>query len=75
MNSDKERRSIVFFVCPKGDKEVRPTEDLVNKEGSRIYPDFTWSDLMGFTLKHHRPDAATLPAFVEWLASSKSSNS
>ncbi|KAJ0097825.1 hypothetical protein Patl1_27988 [Pistacia atlantica] len=74
VHSDKERRSMVFFVCPKDDKKVRPPQDLVNKEGSRIYPDFTWSDLMGFTLKHYRPDAATLPAFVQWFISSKSSN-
>ncbi|XP_002527163.2 gibberellin 20 oxidase 1-D [Ricinus communis] len=74
LNRERERRSLVFFVCPKEDKVVRPPQDLVCREGPRKYPDFTWSDLLEFTQKHYRADAATLQSFIQWLLSSKPSN-
>ncbi|KAG6717090.1 hypothetical protein I3842_04G080400 [Carya illinoinensis] len=76
VNRDKERRSLVYFVCPREDKVVRPPKDLVCGElGTlRNYPDFTWSDLLEFTLNHYRADVATLQSFIQWLVSSKPSN-
>ncbi|XP_011022922.1 PREDICTED: gibberellin 20 oxidase 1-D-like [Populus euphratica] len=73
VNRDSGRRSLVFFVSPKEEKVVRPPRDLVSREGQRIYPDFTWSDLLEFTQKHYRADVATLQSFIQWLLSSKSS--
>ncbi|KAB1210536.1 Gibberellin 20 oxidase 2 [Morella rubra] len=71
VNRDKERRSLVFFACPREDKVVRPPEDLVSEERPRKYPDFTWSDLLEFTQKHYRADVATLQSFIHWLLSAK----
>ncbi|KAI4337878.1 hypothetical protein L6164_016245 [Bauhinia variegata] len=67
VNSCKERRSMTFFLCPKEDKVVRPPEDLVVREGTRKYPDFTWSDLLDFTQKYYRADEATLQNFTKWF--------
>ncbi|XP_057984700.1 gibberellin 20 oxidase 2 isoform X2 [Hevea brasiliensis] len=71
VNREREKRSLVFFVCPKEDKVVRPPQDLVCREGPRKYPDFTWSHLLEFTQKHYRADVATLQSFIQWLRSSK----
>ncbi|KAK6922793.1 Isopenicillin N synthase-like, Fe(2+) 2OG dioxygenase domain [Dillenia turbinata] len=72
VNKQRERRSLVFFVCPKADKAVRPPQDLIcRSEGPRRYPDFTWSDLLEFTQKHYRSDVTTLQCFIQWLLSSK----
>nr|ABQ52488.1 GA 20-oxidase [Paeonia suffruticosa] len=73
VNRESERRSLVFFVCPKEDKVVRPPQDLVGREVPRKYPDFTWSDLFEFTQKHYRADVTTLQSFFQWLLSSKPS--
>ncbi|XP_075512660.1 gibberellin 20 oxidase 2-like [Primulina tabacum] len=67
VNKDKTRRSLVFFVNPKEDKKVRPPEDLMRREETSKYPDFTWSDLRDFTQNHYRADTATLQNFVQWL--------
>lgn len=67
VNREKARRSLVFFVCPREDKVVRPPEDLVSKEGTRKYPDFTWSEFLEFTQNHYRTDVATLQNFINWL--------
>ncbi|KAJ8765316.1 hypothetical protein K2173_012013 [Erythroxylum novogranatense] len=67
VNRERERRSLVFFVSPKEDKVVRPPQDLVCREVTRKYPDFTWSDLLEFTQKHYRADVATLQSFIQWL--------
>ncbi|KAL5840024.1 hypothetical protein ACOSQ4_012632 [Xanthoceras sorbifolium] len=69
VNSETVRKSFAFFVSPKEDKVVKPPEDLVSRDGSRKYPDFTWSDLLEFTQKHHRADTGTLKSFVEWSLS------
>ncbi|KAK7410643.1 hypothetical protein VNO78_01591 [Psophocarpus tetragonolobus] len=74
VNKYKERKSLAFFLCPKEDKLVRAPDDIVGMDGTRKYPDFTWSDLLLFTQKHYRADQATLPNFVEWLQSSKATN-
>ncbi|KAL5840026.1 hypothetical protein ACOSQ3_012691 [Xanthoceras sorbifolium] len=71
VNTETERRSLVFFVSPKEDKVVRPPQDLVcGEDQQRKYPDFTWSDLMQYTQKHHRVDGDTLKCFVDYLMSS-----
>ncbi|KAF3440628.1 hypothetical protein FNV43_RR18912 [Rhamnella rubrinervis] len=69
VNREKARKSLVFFVCPREDKVVRPPEDLVSRDddGTRKYPDFTWSDLLDFTQNHYRTDVATLQTFINWL--------
>ncbi|XP_028781539.1 gibberellin 20 oxidase 2-like [Neltuma alba] len=67
----RERRSMAFFVCPKPDKVVRAPQDLVLRDGSRLYPDFTWSDYLLFTQSFHRADHSTLHHFIPWLLSSK----
>jgi len=71
VNSYNERKSLAFFLCPREDKVVRPPEDLVRLDGTRKYPDFTWSDLLQFTQKHYRADEATLQNFTKWLLSSE----
>ncbi|KAI9097609.1 hypothetical protein K1719_025380 [Acacia pycnantha] len=65
----KERRSLAFFVCPKQDKLVRAPHDLVLSDGGRLFPDFTWSDLLLFTHSFYRADHSTLPHFSRWLLS------
>ncbi|GMJ03841.1 gibberellin 20 oxidase 2 [Hibiscus trionum] len=71
VNKERERRSLVYFVCPKEDKVVRPPQDLMSRSGeTREYPDFTWSDLLDFTQNHYRADVATLQSFFPWLLSS-----
>lgn len=75
VNRERERRSLAFFVCPKEDKVVRPPRDLICRDGTRKYPDFTWSDLLEFTQNHYRADVATLQSFVHWLLSCKTISS
>jgi len=71
VNKYKERRSLAFFLCPKEDKVVRAPEDIVRRDGTKQYPDFTWSNLLEFTQKYYRSDEATLQNFTKWLLSSK----
>ncbi|PKI79427.1 hypothetical protein CRG98_000174 [Punica granatum] len=70
VHRERERRSLVYFACPREDKVVRPPPDLVCREGVRQYPDFTWSDLLHFTQSHYRADVATLESFFQWFLSS-----
>ncbi|KAI6691810.1 hypothetical protein NL676_019520 [Syzygium grande] len=69
VNRERERRSLVFFVCPREDRIVRPPADLLgtDMEVPRKYPDFTWSELLEFTQNHYRTDVATLQSFIHWL--------
>ncbi|KAL6296319.1 hypothetical protein ACE6H2_004461 [Prunus campanulata] len=70
VNSQKERRSMAFFLCPRDDKVVKPPEDLLRIEGmTRKFPDFTWSDFLRFTQYNYRPDETTLQKFSNWLLS------
>jgi len=62
---------LAFFLCPKEDKVVRAPEDIVRRDGTKQYPDFTWSNLLEFTQKYYRADEATLHNFTKWLLSSK----
>ncbi|KAK7318424.1 hypothetical protein RJT34_03125 [Clitoria ternatea] len=70
-NQEVVRRSLSFFLCPKGDRAVKPPENLLGNEEERNFPDFTWLDLYEFTQKHYRVDGATLQGFVSWLRASK----
>ncbi|KAK2445053.1 gibberellin 20 oxidase [Trifolium repens] len=70
VNKYIERRSLVFFVCPRKDRVVRPPQNLLTKNEARKYPDFTWSSLYEFTQKHYRADVATLQSFFQWHSSS-----
>ncbi|KAI5355774.1 hypothetical protein L3X38_008669 [Prunus dulcis] len=76
VNSHKERRSLVFFMCPRADKVVKPAEELVRKGegGTRKFPDFTWSDLLEFTQNHYRVNETTLENFTDWFLSADRSN-
>ncbi|RDX95966.1 Gibberellin 20 oxidase 2, partial [Mucuna pruriens] len=67
VNEKVERKSLTFFMNPKGDKTVKPPNNLFENEEERKYPDFTWAQLYEFTQKRHRADADTLPLFVSWL--------
>ncbi|XP_057731607.1 gibberellin 20 oxidase 2-like [Arachis stenosperma] len=71
VNRYKERRSLAFFLCPKEDKILRPPQDILRIDGTKHFPDFTWSDLLLFTQKHYRADEATLHNFTNWFLSSK----
>lgn len=74
MNRYKERKSLTFFMCPRGDKVVRPPQDLVLAVGTRKYPDFTWSQFLDFTQKNYRVDEFTLQHFSNWISASKPLN-
>jgi isopenicillin N synthase-like dioxygenase len=76
VHRERERRSLVFFLCPREDRVVRPPPRLLlavaareqqQEQPRRRYPDFTWADLARFTQRHYRADAGTLDAFARWL--------
>ncbi|GAU25381.1 hypothetical protein TSUD_70340 [Trifolium subterraneum] len=74
VSNELERKSLTFFLNPRGDKTVSPPKELLEKEESRKYPDYKWNDLYKFTQKTRRVDANTLDSFVAWQQSSKPSN-
>uniref|UniRef100_A0A251UZN8 Putative isopenicillin N synthase-like protein n=1 Tax=Helianthus annuus TaxID=4232 RepID=A0A251UZN8_HELAN len=74
VNSLSPRLSLVFFLCPKGDRELKAPQELVEKDGKKEYPDFTWGEFLQFTQKNHRADENTLQLFTKWLLTSKNRN-
>nr|GMD74131.1 gibberellin 20 oxidase 2-like [Ipomoea batatas]GMD79328.1 gibberellin 20 oxidase 2-like [Ipomoea batatas] len=73
VNKEHDRLSLAFFLCPTEDKSIRAPSDLMSKEQPRMYPEFTWSDLLHFTQHHYRADDATLQNFCNWFLSSNNS--
>nr|XP_043615947.1 gibberellin 20 oxidase 3-like [Erigeron canadensis] len=71
VNTEKPRLSVAFFLCPKGDKLLKPHQKLIERDGRQVYPDFKWEELRQFTQKYHRADENTLEEFKQWLLSSK----
>ncbi|RWW00377.1 hypothetical protein GW17_00036664 [Ensete ventricosum] len=71
VNRRRQRKSLAFFLCPREDRVVRPPPGELG--GARLYPDFTWAELLEFTQRHYRADMKTLHSFTDWLLSSSSS--
>ncbi|XP_010446240.1 PREDICTED: gibberellin 20 oxidase 3-like [Camelina sativa] len=67
VNSERERKSIAFFLCPQKDKVVEPPKMLLEAFGQRVYPNFTWSMFLEFTQKQYRSDKNTLQEFSDRL--------
>ncbi|KAJ0086744.1 hypothetical protein Patl1_08226 [Pistacia atlantica] len=67
-----ERVTLAFFVNPRDDKVVSPPPDLLATQGTRLYPDFTWSNLHRSTQLQCRVYNDTLENFTKWFLSSKS---
>ncbi|KAK7358805.1 hypothetical protein VNO77_00744 [Canavalia gladiata] len=44
VNGKVMRKSLTFFLNPKGDKTVKPPNTLFESEEERKYPDFIWSE-------------------------------
>ncbi|XP_023552793.1 gibberellin 20 oxidase 2-like [Cucurbita pepo subsp. pepo] len=67
VNCREARKSIVFFLCPAGDKVVRAPDEIVDKNPPRKFPDYTWPMLLELTQKFYRSDSNTFKAFTTWL--------
>ncbi|CAK8530217.1 unnamed protein product [Lathyrus sativus] len=74
-NKEMERKTLAFYLCPKGDKVLRAPKNILGKEEPNIYPDFTLSQYFEFTQKHqYMVDPETLMKFVSWLCASSPPN-
>lgn len=74
VNNTKLRKSLAFFLCPKMERVIAPPRSLVSSDNPRMYPDFTWPNLLEFTQKHYRADMKTLSAFSDWIVGQKINN-
>lgn len=70
VNRHRERKSMAFFLCPRGDRVVKPPPELLGGDGRLLYPEFRWRDLLEYTQRQYRADTKTLQSFTRWLLSS-----
>ncbi|RAL38732.1 hypothetical protein DM860_002710 [Cuscuta australis] len=69
VNNEQERLSLAFFISPAEGKPIKAPEDLISTDKPRLYPEFTWSNLLYYIQNHYRADDATLQNFCKWLQS------
>ncbi|KAK6920223.1 Isopenicillin N synthase-like, Fe(2+) 2OG dioxygenase domain [Dillenia turbinata] len=64
VNKQVARKSLTFFLNPRMDRVITSPNELMIS--TKLYPNFTWRELLEFTQKHHRAEIGTLEAFFNW---------